>query len=93
MESKISTVLSLTLTEEIELDKNDLPTEMHRRKAKPKKNIYFVSDSTSLEICYNKETSRTLRNVIKLGMLVNARFTKLQRISCDPLLYLITCEF
>ena len=57
-----------------------------KKETKTKQDFHFVSYTAILKVYYKKETSRTL-NVQGLNSLVNAPFTKLQRISSTPYLY------
>ena len=65
---------------------------MHRRKAKPDRIFILLATLQVSKTAIKRKLQRRLE-IIELGTLVNARFTKLQKISCDPLPYVITCKF
>ena len=90
IESKILAALSLSKRKgRDETVIKPLTDRNAKKEAKTEQDFYFVSYTAILKVYYKKETFRTL-NVTGLNALVNARFTKLQRISSTP--YLSTCQ-
>ena len=90
IESKILTALSLSKGKgRDETVIRPLTDWNAKKEAKTEQDFCFVSYTAILKVYHKKETSRTL-NVTGLNALVNARFTKLQRISSTP--YLSTCQ-